>query len=216
MASRAKLLCEEAGTKAVRISREAGEEQETHPVVMASEAKDVAAVLEAHVPASNAMRKVTWLESAQTLETVNEEEVAVEIAISVISQATLRETARIKTQDLLDAQWSATSVLKRVTWPETVPMRVMANEEVADRVHASSATRRAIWLVSAQTQGTVETRTSASEETKQTMGATLVEPTPLTTMPGARAKTMPKKAAGATQAELQPRVAHREAGECTH
>ena len=92
-------------------------------------------------PVSNVSRKVTWLESVQTLQLTKEEaevvqEVATEPALSATKKDTWQENALIKrVKDLVEAEVEedlaevveplevhATSATKRATLPESVQM----------------------------------------------------------------------------------------------
>ena len=133
---------------------------------MTMEAEDVVVAEEAaQEPVSDATRKVTWL-------------------VIVL----------IRIRDLLDDPWSAISASKRGIWHVIVQTVVEMTEVVVEVVvvvvaleHASSATRRVIWLVNVQmvtlvvspTRGhavmTMEATPGPKTKTETTTMATLVE-----------------------------------------
>jgi len=133
---------------------------------------DVAAVQEeeeAPAFAISATKRVTWHGSALIRRLMASVEVAVaagEIVSSATSQATWRGTAPTKSKDRHADRWSATSASKRATWLVIVRMReVTAEGEEVVVEVATNAMRKATWLATVQKLTAVAMLTSDLAET---------------------------------------------------
>lgn len=98
-------------------------------------------VVQAEELASNAMRKVTWPETAQ----LEAKEVAAdELATSATRKATWQETAQMLVAK--ETTVDASNAEKKVTWQENAQILALMVVAAVEVVPATNATKKATWL----------------------------------------------------------------------